>query len=138
MLLETQAALSPGRDRRYPARNDRDRGLPMLRYIKNVKPEDWPAVLLRGTALVLIVVHLFTFFFIYQHLIFILTALVMGLLLAREMYEDLSQRFFKLKAEEYEKDLADLQEHTHPAEHRGLLIEGTPSMKEITDRKSRG
>lgn len=109
----------------------------MLKYFKRVKPEDWPAVLLRGSALVLIGIHLITFTFIYQHLLFISSAVVMGLLLAREMYEDLAQRFFRLKAEEYEKDLMGLNEGEHPAEDRKLLIEGTRSMKDITDRTSR-
>jgi len=109
----------------------------LMKYFKTVKPEDWPAVLLRGAALVLIVSHLVAFFFIYSHIIFILTALVMGLLLAREMYEDLAQRFFRLKAEEYEKDLMELQEHNHPAEPKSLLIEGSHSMKDITERRTR-
>lgn len=109
----------------------------LMKYFKTVKPEDWPAVILRGAALALIVAHLIAFFFIYAHYIFILTALVMGLLLAREMYEDLSQRFFRLKAEEYERDLMARQESAHPAEPQGLLIEGTASMKDITERKTR-
>lgn len=109
----------------------------LMNYFKRVKPEDWPAVLLRGGALILIVSHLVTFTFIYSHLIFISTAIVMGLLLAREMYEDLAQRFFRLKAEEYEKDLMDLQEQNPPEDKRSLLIEGRPSLRDITDRKTR-
>ncbi|MBK1634699.1 hypothetical protein [Rhodovulum adriaticum] len=110
----------------------------MLNYFKNVKPEDWPAVILRGAALALIVIHLFTAFFIYYHIIFVITAIVLGLLLAREMYEDLAQRFFRLKAEEYEKDLRELKEgqeaeHKHP----NLLIEGRAAMRDITERKSK-
>jgi len=118
-------------------RVNEDGELPMLNFIKTIKAEDWPAIILRGGALVLIVIHLFVFFFIYQHPIFILTAVVMGLLLAREMYEDLSQRFFKLKAKEYEKDLMDLQDHARPGGHSGLLIDGSASMKEIGERTSR-
>ncbi|ARE39289.1 hypothetical protein RGUI_1148 [Rhodovulum sp. P5] len=109
----------------------------MLKYIKNVKAEQWPALILRGSALLLIVVHLFTFLFIYQHFIFFITALVLGLLLAREMYEDLAQRFFKLKAEEYEKDLMELQETAHPNGDRALLIEGSPSLKDIAGSKTK-
>ncbi|TCO71916.1 hypothetical protein [Rhodovulum euryhalinum] len=109
----------------------------LMKYLKSVKPQDWPAVILRGAALILIVSYLIAFFFIYSHYIFLLTALVMGLLLAREMYEDLAQRFFKLKAEEYEKDLMGLHEHPHPEENRSLLIEGRASMKDITDRNTR-
>lgn len=109
----------------------------MLKYLKSVKPSEWPAMLLRGGALVLIVIHLITFSFIYQHMLFIVTALVLGLLLAREMYEDLAQRFFRLKAEEYEKDLMVMQENGHAPENRSLLIEGTPSMKDITERNGR-
>lgn len=111
----------------------------MLNYFKNVKPEDWPAVILRGVALVLIVIHLFTAFFIYYHLIFVVTAVVMGLLLAREMYEDLAQRFFRLKAEEYEKDLKELQgDRQNGHKEPNLLIEGRAAMRDITDRKSKG
>ncbi|TCP44020.1 hypothetical protein [Rhodovulum marinum] len=109
----------------------------MMKYFKGVKPEDWPAVILRGAALILIAIHLITFTFIYSHILFIATAVVMGLLLAREMYEDLAQRFFRLKAEEYEKDLMELQENNHPDDPRSLLIEGSHSMKDITARKTR-
>lgn len=108
----------------------------MLSYLKRIRAEDWPAVILRGTALVLIVSHLITFFFIYKHLLFLSTALVMGLLLAREMYEDLAQRFFKMKAEEYEKDLAKTHKPDETGNERPLLIEGIPSMKDITKRIS--
>jgi len=108
----------------------------MLKYIKNVKAEDWPAVLLRGAALILIVIHLVTFLFVYQHLLFFFSALVLGLLLAREMYEDLAQRFFRLKAEEYEKDLMDLQDTAPPGTDRTLLIEGAASAQEIAKRSS--
>ncbi|MCO8146171.1 hypothetical protein NHN26_13165 [Rhodovulum tesquicola] len=108
-----------------------------MKLLKSVRPEDWPAVILRGAALVLIVSHLIAFFFIYSHFIFILTALVMGLLLAREMYEDLAQRFFRLKAQAYEKDLMERQDQTEPPGRDSLLIEGRPSMKDITDRVTR-
>lgn len=113
----------------------------MLRYLKNVHPEDWPALALRAAALLLIAVHLVTFLFIYQHPLFILTAVAMGLLLAREMYEDLSQRFFRLKAEEYEKELhgapearADAADETGK---RPLLIEDAVSLKDISVRTTR-
>ncbi|SIO37555.1 hypothetical protein SAMN05444722_1749 [Rhodovulum sp. ES.010] len=109
-------------------------------YTRTVKPHEWPAVALRGAALVLIVSHLIAFFFIYSHIIFISTGVVMGLLLAREMYEDLAQRFFRLKAEEYEKDLMELHEREHPQhpdEDPSLLIEGRASMKDISERNSR-
>ncbi|TCP60713.1 hypothetical protein EV663_10871 [Rhodovulum bhavnagarense] len=107
----------------------------MLNYFKNVKPEDWPAVLLRGAALILIVSHLIGFF-LYSHKISLPTALIMGLLLAREMYEDLAQRFFRLKAEEYEKHLEELKHDKHEHKHPNLLIEGRAAMRDITGRKS--
>lgn len=107
----------------------------IVNYLKNVKPEDWPAVLLRGAAILLIVSHLLGFF-LYSHKISLPTALVMGLLLAREMYEDLAQRFFRLKAEEYEKDLQELHEQNHGHDKRTLLIEGSSGLKDITRRKS--
>ncbi|GAA0302255.1 hypothetical protein [Rhodovulum strictum] len=109
----------------------------LMKLLKSVRPEDWPAVILRGAALVLIVTHLIAFFFIYSHVLFILTALVMGLLLAREMYEDLAQRFFRLKAQAYEKDLMEMQDQTPPPERDSLLIEGRVSMKDITERTNR-
>ncbi|ANB34390.1 hypothetical protein JMM63_20090 [Rhodovulum sulfidophilum] len=112
----------------------------MLRYLKNVKPEDWPALLLRAGALALITVHLVTFLFIYQHPLFILTAVGMGLLLAREMYEDLSQRFFRLKAEEFERELQDLKGTAPTAAEggrRSLLIEETGALKDISARAFR-
>ncbi|WP_207186913.1 hypothetical protein [Rhodovulum imhoffii] len=98
--------------------------------MKNIKLEEWPAVILRGAALVLIGVHLFTAFFIYQHAIFFITALVLGLLVAREMYQDLAQRFFRLKAEEYEHEL---QEVRHADQDPNLMIEGARVMKDVPD-----
>ncbi|HDR29817.1 hypothetical protein [Rhodovulum sp.] len=109
----------------------------LMKFLKSVRPEDWPAVILRGAAVVLILSHLIAFFFIYRHFIFILTALVMGLLLAREMYEDLAQRFFRLKAQTYEKNVMERQIQTEPPGRDPLLIEGRPSMKDITDRATR-
>ncbi|PTW51051.1 MULTISPECIES: hypothetical protein [Rhodovulum] len=109
----------------------------MFTYLKKVRPEDWPALLLRVGALLLITVHLIVFLFIYQHPLFILSALVMGLLLAREMYEDLSQRFFRLKAEEYEKELHGAREDAQQTERHPLLIEGAASLKDISTRSTR-
>ena len=94
--------------------------------MKRISPEDWPSLILRGSAVVLIVVHLLTGIFIYSHVVFFLTAVVLALLLSREMYEDLACRFFKLKSEGYERDIEALREQVSPARDVGPVIEAEP------------
>lgn len=109
----------------------------MLNYLKNLKLGDWPVFILRGAAIFLIISHLIAYF-LYSHKISLPTSLIMGLLLAREMYEDLAHRFFRLKSEEYEKDLAERAEEEHAHKESSLLIEARSAMRDITDRKPRG
>lgn len=100
----------------------------MLKFFNNVKLEDMPALILRGLAVALILVHLFIAVFIVNHYrsIFVLTSVVFSLLLAREMYEDLAQRFFRLKAEEYEHELETIRaQRADAAEEPRLMIEGS-------------
>ena len=75
--------------------------------MKRIKPEDWPSLVLRGTAVVLIVVHLVAGVFVYSHFVFFLTAAVLALLLSKEMYEEMAMRFFKLKSDTYERDMEE-------------------------------
>lgn len=74
----------------------------MLTLIKSIRFSDLPALILRTMALGMIGVHLFIAMFVVvqYNWVFYLTVLVFSLLLAREMYEDLARRYFKLKAEE--------------------------------------
>ncbi|MEX5726926.1 hypothetical protein Ga0609869_000279 [Rhodovulum iodosum] len=100
----------------------------MLKFFNNVKLEDMPALILRALAVGLILVQLFIAVFIVNHYrsVFVLTSIVFSLLLAREMYEDLAQRFFRLKAEEYEHELEKLRaQQADAAEEPQLMIEGT-------------
>ena len=104
----------------------------MKNPLKSIRAEDLPALALRGTALFLIAVHLFIAIFIVNHYrwVFYLTAAVIGMLLAREMYEDLALRFFRLKAEKYEHDLEEVAERTKGARtEAGMLIEGNASRR---------
>ncbi|SIS69243.1 GatB/YqeY domain-containing protein [Phaeovulum vinaykumarii] len=65
-----------------------------------------PVTLLRVLAGVLVVLHVLiaNFMVVQYRWVFALTAVILGLLLAREMYQDMAARFFRLKSDELEED----------------------------------
>jgi hypothetical protein len=94
--------------------------------MKRIKPRDWPSLILRGAAILLIAAHLFTGFFVYSHMLFFVTAVVMALLLTREMYEDLAMRFFEFKSEIYARDLDRMMERETEPREVGSVINAEP------------
>ncbi|MEE4118245.1 MAG: hypothetical protein V2I65_04450 [Paracoccaceae bacterium] len=86
--------------------------------MRRIKPEEWPSLVLRGLAIVLIVVHLIAGVFVYSHFVFFLTAAVLALLLSKEMYEEMAMRFFKLKSDTYEREMEEAR--AHPAGARDI------------------
>ncbi|KPQ14518.1 MAG: Photosystem I protein M (PsaM) [Rhodobacteraceae bacterium HLUCCA09] len=86
--------------------------------MRRIKPEEWPSLVLRGTAIVLIVMHLIAGVFVYSHFVFFLTAAVLALLLSKEMYEEMAMRFFKLKSDTYEREMEEAR--AHPAGARDV------------------
>jgi len=79
----------------------------MAHFFKGTHLSDLPVTILRMAAGIMVALHVFIALFVVVQYrwVFMLTAVVMGLLLAREMYEDMARRFFQLKADELEDEL---------------------------------
>ncbi|WP_211096745.1 hypothetical protein [Phaeovulum veldkampii] len=83
---------------------------------KRSKFIEYPLFVLRTAAAGAVIVHLFLGLFVgvLNPWIFFSTAIVIALLLSREMYEDMARRFFQLKSDQLEERLpeAPLEEAT--------------------------
>lgn len=76
---------------------------------KRSKFIEYPLFVLRTAAAGAVIVHLFLGLFVgvLNPWIFFATAIVIALLLSREMYEDMARRFFQLKSDQLEERLPE-------------------------------